>query len=170
MISLLKLFFEICRFQANPQDLPSSFILKYLAITSYALVAMLSALLSQDLAFALLSVFVDVAMLMGLGYGGLWVRNLSGRTTQTVTALAGTGTIIGLVGYPVLAWVQSTANNPSVMASIMLLALVGWNVAVIGHILRHSLSLPLWVGMGISMFYIYTSIRIMSVLYIVSSH
>jgi hypothetical protein len=74
------------------------------------------------------------------------------------------------VGYPVLAWVQSTVNNPSVMASIMLLALVGWNVAVIGHILRHALSLPLWVGMGISMFYIYTSIRIMSVLYIVSSH
>jgi len=170
VIKLFKLLFEICRFQANPQDLPSSYLLKFLAIASYALVSLISALLSQAPAFALLSVFVDTAMLLGLGYGGLWVRNLSGRTTQTITALAGTGALIGLVGMPVLAWIQHTANNPPVLATSMLLALIIWNVGVVGHILRHALSLPIWAGMGISMFYIYTSIRVMSVLYIASSH
>ena len=169
MITLLKLFIDICRFQANPQDLPSSYLLKYVAITSYAAVALASALLSQSLAYALLSVFIDVAMLLGLAYAGLWVRSLSGRTTQTITALSGSGTIIGIVGYPILAWIQVTANSPPVLASLLLLALVIWNVAVIGHILRHALSLPLWVGMGISVFYVYTSIRVMSALFIAGS-
>jgi hypothetical protein len=169
VITFFKQFFDICRFEANPQDLPSSYFVKYLALGSYAVVALASALLSQSLAYALISVFVDMAMLVGLAYAGLWVRNLSGRTTQTVTALAGTGTVIGIAGFPVMAWLQSTANDPPLLTSLLLLALVIWNVAVIGHILRHALSLPLWAGMGISVFYVYTSIRVMSALFIASS-
>lgn len=169
MIQLYKLLFEICRFQAKPQDLPSSYVFKYLTIASYAAVALGLAMLSQRMAFALLSVFVETAMLVGLGYAGLWVRNLTGRSTQTITALAGTGTIIGVVGFPILAWVQNSGNTLSILATAMLLLVNVWNVVVIGHILRHALSLQFWVSIGIAMFYVFTTIRVMSVLYIVGS-
>lgn len=169
MIAIFQYFFELCRFRANPQDLPSSVVLKYFSIATYMVVGLAVTLLSQPMGQALVSVIIDTMMLVGLAWAGLWVRNFTDRTTQTVTALAGTGTIIGLIGLPVMAWLHNSPEGQATLASLMLLLLVVWNVAVIGHILRHALSLPFWAGIGISVFYIYTSIRVMSALFIAGS-
>ena len=122
--------------------------------------------LSQSLVQAMVASLIDTAMLVGLALAGLWVRSFKDRTTQTITALAGTGAIIGLIGYPIMIYLHSLGTDEPTFAGLFLLLLIVWNVMVIGHILRHALSLPYWAGIGISVFYMYTSIRIMSALFI----
>ena len=111
MFKLITLFIDLCRFRANPQDLPSSHVLKYVTIMTYTGVGLVIALLNQSMTQAVISVIVDLAMLLGLAYAGLWVRDFKGRTTQTITALTGTGTIIGLVQLPLMVWLQSIETD-----------------------------------------------------------
>lgn len=169
MIKLITLFIDICRFRANPQDLPSSYILKYATILTYVGVGLAIALLNQPLAQALISVLVDLAMVLGLAYAGLWVRDFKGRTTQTITALTGTGTLIGLVQLPLMAWLYSLDENSISVASLLLLVLMVWVVLIIGHIMRHALSLPYWAGIGIAIGYVFIAMRVMSALFIAGS-
>lgn len=169
MLKLITLFIDLCRFRANPQDLPSSHILKYATILTYLTVGLAIAVLNQSLAQALVSVFVDLAMLLGLAHAGLWVRDFKGRTTQTITALTGTGTIIGLVQWPLMVWLYSLEADTVSMASFFLLILMVWIVLIIGHIMRHALSLPYWAGIGIAIGYVFIAMRVMSALFIAGS-
>jgi hypothetical protein len=166
MLALLKLYRDICLLRAAPQDLPFSHFLMLLCILCYALVGLGVSLLDQGLGLSLLSAGVDTALMIGLAYLGLWIRDRGARAVQTITALTGTGAFFGLLGWPLIASLQQVADNTPSSLSLLLLALIVWNITVIGHILRHALDIPLWVGTGVALLYIYTSIRVMSVLHI----
>jgi len=60
-------------------------------------------------------------------------------------------------------------TEPSLLSSILILALVIWNIAVMGHILKSSLDLPLWAGIGIAVLYVYTSLRVTGAIYVAHS-
>ena len=166
MTSLLMLFVDMCRLRGGPQDLPYSQFLMGLCIACYALVGLGVSLLDQSPGLALVSMAVDTILLLALAWLALWVRNNTSRMVQTVTALAGTGTLFGLIGWPIIAWLQSVGDETPSSLALMLLLLVVWNIAVIGNILRHALELPMWLGSGVALLYVYTSIRVMSVLHI----
>ena len=166
MVKLITLFLDICRFRANPQDLPSSHVLKYTTMLTYLGVGLATAALNESLAHALVTVFVDFALLLGLAYAGLWVRDLKGRTTQTITALTGTGTIVGIVQLPLMAWLYSLEADTVSIAPLLFLIFMVWVVLIIGHIMRHALSLPYWAGIGIAIGYVFVAMRVMSALFI----
>ena len=166
MNALLMLIFNLMRLKAAPQDLPCSRFLMLLCIGSYLLVGLGISLLDQDFGLALLSSCIDTALLVGLAYLALWIRGYQGRSIQTVTAFTATGTLFEIIGWPLVAYLQQTsADNPSNL-SILLLVLIVWNIVVIGHILRHAVAVPMWIGTGIALLYIYTSIRVMVALQI----
>lgn len=166
MLALLKLYRDLCLLRAAPQDLPFSRFLMLLSIVCYALVGLGVSLLDQDLGLSLVSAGVDAALMIGLAYLGLWIRDRIPRAVQTITALTGTGAFFGLLGWPLIASLQQVADDTPSSLSLLLLGLIVWNMVVIGHILRHALDIPLWVGTGVALMYIYTSIRVMSVLHI----
>ena len=140
--------------------------LMMLCIGCYLLVGLSISLLDQTFGLAFLSAAVDTVLLIGLAYLALWIRGYQGRTIQTVTAFAATGTLFEIIGLPLVAYLQSlNADNPSSL-SILLLVLIVWNIMVIGHILRHAVDVPIWIGTGIALLYIYTSIRVMIALQI----
>jgi hypothetical protein len=165
MFAIIRLYFDICRLRTSPAEVPASALLAVLTVTAYALLGLLIATLEQRLAYALLTTLIDVVMLLALAYLALWVRDLRPRAVQTITALAGTGTLFSLLGLPLMLWLQRAGDNPSALASVLLIVLIIWNIAVIGHILRHALALPTWAGMGIAVLYVYTSLRVMSALF-----
>lgn len=169
MRALLMVFVDLCRLRAAPQDLPYSRFLMLLCIGSYALVGLGVASLDQNTALALLSTAVDTSLLLALAWLGLWVRDYRTRTLQTITALTGTGTLFGLLGWPLIAWLQQIGENTPSSLALLLLALIIWNMAVIGNILRHALDLPLWLGTGVALLYVYTSLRVMSALHMAGS-
>jgi len=166
MNALLTLLFNIMRLRATPQDLPSSVFLMFLCIGSYFLVGLGISTLDQTFGLAFLSATIDTILLIGLAYLALWVRGYQGRSVQTVTAFAATGSMFELIGWPLVAYLQQVSTGGPSSLSILLLLLVIWNIMVIGHILRHALEVPMWVGTGIALLYIYTSIRVMVALQI----
>lgn len=166
MNALFTLIFNIMRLKAAPQDLPYSPLLMVLCIVCYFLLGLVISLLEQGFGLALLSAGVDTVLLIGLAHLALWIRGYKGRLVQTVTAFAATGTLFELLGWPVVAYLQqASGDNPSNL-SILLLVLIVWNITVIGHILRHAIDVPMWIGTGVALLYIYTSIRVMVALQI----
>ncbi|WP_455218080.1 hypothetical protein [Kaarinaea lacus] len=163
---LLKLFVDLCRFRAAPQDLPYSQFFMALCIACYTVVGFAISLSEQPFGQSIIIAAADTSLMVGLAYLGLWARDSLPRATQTVTALAGTGTLFELIGWPLVTYLQSLGEGETSLLSLLLLGIVIWNIVVIGHILRHALELPMWVASGIALLYIYTSIRVMSVLYV----
>lgn len=169
MSSLLRIFFDLCRFRSAPQDLPYSKFLMALCVACYFLVGFAIALAEQPLGQSIITASADAGLMVGLAYLGLWVRDFMPRVTQTITALAGTGTLFELIGWPLVTFLQTLEEGETSSLSLLLLGLVIWNIAVIGNILKHALEIPMWIGTGIALLYIYTSIRVMSVLYVAGS-
>lgn len=159
-------FLDLCRLRAGPQDLPYSPFLMLLGTAIYALVGLGVSLLDQRMGLAIISTTVDTLLLLALTWLGLWVRDYRPRTVQTITALTGTGVLFGLMGWPLIAWLQQIGEDTPSSLSLLLLALIIWNIAVIGNILRHALELPMWLGTGVALLYVYTSLRVMSVLHL----
>lgn len=166
MNALLDAFWKICIFRLNPQDLPTSTALLYLSALLYALLNAVVASLNLSLGPALMSAVVDVLLITGLTWLVLWVRDLGPRFSQTVTALMGTGAIIGLVAMPLVWWQTQVGLQGSLIPSFLMLCVLLWSLAVVGHILRHALNTPLFVGVLIAVLYMYVSINIIRVLFV----
>ena len=91
---------------------------------------------------ALIGGIVDVLLLCGLALSLLVVHRRSARAVQTLTALAGAGTVTTLVAIPFLSWRVSVmrAGDAAGLELAFIAMIVVWNLAVIAHILRHALS------------------------------
>ncbi|MCO6441017.1 MAG: hypothetical protein J5I81_08025 [Nitrococcus mobilis] len=105
------------------------------------------------------TLLVGLLFTLGFIYGILAFRGLQIRFVQTASAIFGTDAIITLISLPVLA---ATSTGPAQDAYI-LFAMAGlgiWNLLVMGHILRHALSLPLPGGILVALGYIFGSLFI----------
>jgi hypothetical protein len=161
---LLKIFLNICLFRAKPEQIPFSPFLMLLAIISYILADMWVSLVHQSVSKAILVVTVETAMLLGFTYAGLWIRDFPNRLVKTVTAVAGTSAIFTLGRYPWMTLLQSQPKGHISIASLFIMALMIWNVAVLGHILRSALNLPSWAGAGIAVLYFIFYIKVLTLL------
>jgi hypothetical protein len=97
---------------------------------------------------ALLAVIVDTVLLVGLTSSLLYFTNYWGRITQTLTALAGTSSLLGIFTFPVLLMfvqLESSGNNADFLL-LLLLGLTIWNFIVYAHILSQTLVVPISVG------------------------
>jgi len=169
MLTILNVFIEICRFRAGPQDIPHSRFLLVWTVIAYFLIGLATSPLEQFVPKTI-SAVADTFMLVGFALAGLWVRNLSNRGIQTITALAGTGVVFGIISLVVLlVFPDFRISEPSVFSSILILSLVIWNIAVIGHILKSSLDLPLWAGIGVAVLFVYTTLRVTGAIYVAHS-
>ncbi|HHH48648.1 MAG TPA: hypothetical protein ENK51_07165 [Gammaproteobacteria bacterium] len=166
MTTLLLLFIDLCRLRRGPQDVPASRFLMMLTAGGYFVIGLAVSLLEQPPGLAILSAAVDTLMLAALAWLSLWIIGKTARFTQTYTALAGIGILFGLMGWPLVAFLQGLPQGQGSSLSLLLLGLVIWNIVVIGHILRHALGLMMWAASGLALFYVYLSIRVMSALYI----
>ena len=159
---LLHRFIAICLFQARPQDLPFSGFLLAITLTCYGMVSFGLSLNQADVMTAGMMVIVDILLLSVMTYLILWTRLLAGRFRQTLTALAGGGTVLALVAWPLLLWQQQT-SSPA--ASLLLWVFFFWNLGVFGHIIRHALSTHFTIGILLALVYMFVSYKISSVLF-----
>ena len=73
----------------------------------------------------------------------LQVRKLPERMPQTLSALAGTGIILGALAFGLLLQADPEVNQP--LLGLTYLLLVGWSLAVDAHIYRHALDCGAWL-------------------------
>lgn len=131
------------RLRSGPQDLPAG-----AALAAALAVAWLAQGLLIDQALdepnsaprnllAIAVQFGAVAVLLKL-------RNHAARIPQTISALAGTGFIMGLLAFALLAQLDSTRPQPGL--ALAYLGLFIWSLAVDGNIYRHALSTKMSFG------------------------
>ncbi len=140
---LLKTFINLCLLRAKPQDLPAAPALTAATLVAYTLVGL--GLSLPDLGFgrAALWAILDILVIAALTHGALRMRHFPERLPQTLTALLGSGALIGLAAWPIIGTESSAVQ----------LALLLWNLAVFAHILRHALSVPIGLGIIVSFGY-----------------
>jgi len=163
---LLKLL-EICLLKSGPQDLPASSSFLGLAVTGYFLVDVLVSRLNTSLGTALAISLLDVVLMVAFTQLILRVVAKPERFTQTLSALAGTGQLLGLLALPLIHGlsVAQAAGEPAAGLAFAWLALLCWSLLVLGHILRHALAVNLLTGVGIGILYSLLSLVLMRVVF-----
>jgi hypothetical protein len=165
--ALINPFIQICLLRQGPQDLPTSGILLAIALTAHTVMSVVLSHISLNTLQALLSGLLDTVMLVVLTGSLLFVQRRITRVTQTVTALAGTGAIITFLALPLSGWLHGAdqAAGEGGFALLLLLILTGWSLAIAGHIFRHALSVPYFVGLVLAVVFYWISISVFRALF-----
>ena len=160
-------FIQICLLRQGPQDLPTSGILLAITLTAHTVMSILLSNVALSAVNALFSGVVDTLLLVVLTGALLYAKQRNARIIQTVTALAGTGAIITLIALPVSGWLHGAdqAAGEGGFALLLLLFLTGWSLAVAGHIFRHALSVPYFLGLVLAAVFYWISISVFRALF-----
>ncbi len=167
MMQLVRLFAAICLLRAAPQDLPASRALLGFTLGLYLLFAWLLAIPAYGEARALQVALLDTALLVVFIQSLLFLLSRSARILQTLTAMAGSGCLLGLLALPLVVWGQPSQAEEQVSGLLLYawLLLLVWNLLVAGHILRHALSTSLGIGTGVSLLYALFSMQLVAALF-----
>jgi hypothetical protein len=144
---LLRAWLDMCWLRATPQQVPASPWLLGLALAFYGLVGIVVALPGAGWSKALLLTVLDLAVLVGLTALVLRVTDKRPRFNQTLSALAGSGALLGLLVLPL---VLAVSDPVPAWAGLLWLLVLFWSLAVRGHILRHALEIPFGMGLLLS--------------------
>jgi hypothetical protein len=167
MLQLIRAWFEICLLRRAPQDLPASSDLLGLSLGCYGLVSVLVSSQSYTFSKALLLAAVDLGLLVLFAWSLLYLQKKTTRLNQTLSALAGTGSLMGVIALPLLLTIAPDAGAeavPAPLQSLWLLLLL-WNLFVMAHIIRHALSSSFAIGFGISLLYALLNMQVIVTLF-----
>ena len=131
-----------CLLRRAPQDDPPSYSALQWSVVAYVLMDLLQARASSDWTASLGMTLLDTLVMIVFVWVVLRLMKKPARFVQTLTALAGTGTVLGVLGLPVIlqaAQTQAEDGRAGMLVLGWLLMLV-WSIAVQAHIFRHALS------------------------------
>jgi hypothetical protein len=167
MLQLIRLWFDICLFRKAPQDLPASGFLSGLSLACYVLVSFLVAFSSYGIVSAVQLALLDVLMLVVFVSALLYLQSKTERVGQTLSAMAGSGSLLGLFALPLVLLVDPglPAEQLSPLLTISWLSLLIWNLFVMAHIMRHALSISFAVGLGAAVLYALVSMQMIATLF-----
>lgn len=159
MMPLMKVIQElirICLFRTGPDSLPANNLSMQLLLLAYFCV---SVLLNQiDMAFQI-SLWVgltDLIFLMTFLYVLLRLNHFLPRYQQGIMALAGAGSVLGLLAIP-LVWAFHQYAEQSDIANYILLALMLvmlWSLMVTAHILRSTIETSVFKAVMLTILYV----------------
>ncbi len=161
-IVLTKMFSYMCLLKRQPQDIPASRELLTLTVGIYLLLNLLLAALDKTVTNTLLAGLVDTAFLLVFVYLLLLLCRKANRWSQTVTALAGTGILFGVLLIPLVLTLPD--SNPMTSMEqifyLLLYVIIIWYVVVMAHIFRHAISSSFVVGVFVSITYMLIGVLI----------
>ena len=155
LITLSKVFFDVCLLRKGPQDLPKSSVLLAFSFFLYLLIDVLLSVQSRPVADALMVSLLDAFFLAGIVFLILRQHQHLDRLLQTMTTLFGTGVMLGIFILPL---VYGTVQNQygellqQIIISLLLLMVI-WNVAILAHIIRHAISTTIGISIMIAILY-----------------
>lgn len=139
-------------FRRAPQDDVFSRPALAASLGAYLGVDLLQALGTSPWRVAWAITLADTLVMVLFALAVMWLAGKPQRLVQTLTALAGTGALLGALGVP-LVWhaarVQQT-GGPSSAVVVGWLVLLVWTVAVQAHIFRHALSTRYGFGLMVA--------------------
>ena len=140
---MIATLFKLLRLRSGPQDLPPGYALAALLAVAWLAQGMVTDRILGDADTTSRSVLA-IAVQFGAIIALLKLRNHTARIPQTISALAGTGFIFGLLALLLLVQLDPARPQPGV--ALAYLGLFVWSLAVDGHIYRHALSIKMSMG------------------------
>ena len=159
---LLDPFIQICLLRKGPQDLPHSRRLLYLALGLYALSGVVLARAYLPMLQSVALGLSDTLLLTLMTGSLLYLQRQQARLVQTLAALAGTGFVIGVTALVPTWWsaLVHAGGGEADLPALLLLAVVVWSLVVMGHVLRHALSAPLFVGLLVAVVFYWLALAV----------
>jgi len=140
---LLQRFIQICLFRAGPADVPSSLGFLKIVCLIYFSVGVLVSRVDHNWPLSLAGSIADMLLLLLVCWALLAFRGFTSRFIQTATAMAGTGSIMGVIGLPIF-WLFRQVDTQGQITSLVLLLvllLIIWSLFVTAHIFRNALEI-----------------------------
>jgi len=155
LLALIRFFFELCLLRRAPQGLPASTALLGVTVVVNLLAGvMLAATVRLSPAMGLAQGSVDMAFMLALLFGALYLLDRLPRFRQSATALLGSGAVLEFIAVVPLGLLPPGEDGEAGGdASLLFLALIVWSILVTGHILRHTFELRLGQGVAIAVLY-----------------
>ena len=158
MAQLIRFWLGLCLLKAAPQDMPASRPVLVVSVACYALMSMLLATLSSGFHDGVRVALLELSLLALFTASLLYLFSRPARINQTLAALTGSGSLLGLPALLLVLWAGPGPAMP--LQSMGGLLLLLWNLLVNAHIMRHALSISLALGAGVSLMYILVSTQI----------
>jgi hypothetical protein len=158
MLPIFDAFLQIALRRRGPEDLPDSQFLLLIAGIAYLVTqAILVVPVYDTLSFVVSSLFLDVLLVCAVLWGLLNLAGHRRRFRQTLTAMFGTGALLGACMMPFNYWLDLVvaSGKPAVGPRVALLAIISWWVVVNGHIFARALSAPFAAGLAIAVGYFF---------------
>ena len=153
MVSLLRLFIDLCLFRRRAEDVPISETLLLATAALAVITSAINAVPTAEFIWGLLMSGGEVLLFALLISLLLRFRNLSERTTQTLTAMFGATTLLQLLALPFFGWHERLlpeGPDAVMMLTTPLLVAAGiaiWSLAVMASILRQAME----CGLGLAL-------------------
>jgi len=165
--ALLQPFLRIALLRGKPQDLPWSPLLMWLVLAVHLAMGTAAFALRLDGLSALAAGVASTALLVAMTASLLYANRKPARVIQAVTALAGADVVVGLAALPVSAALHADLGPEAAsgLPGLLFLVLLGWNLAVAGHVLRHALDAPLPLGIVIALVFYVLSVNVLHTLF-----
>lgn len=163
MYDIIKLLFDICLFKKGPQDIPYSVNLLRLLVIVNVIISFLIVNIRTDWFHALLQSVVGVVLAIGFSWIALFVVRKLARFYQTACALIGTDALIGFFALPGMATMMT--GQGGLLVFLVMLGLIGWHWAIIGHVMRNALGQSLSFSLGMALLYLLGSYQVMTLLF-----
>jgi len=140
---------EQCLLRRTPQADPLSRTALGGALLAYLSMDLLQARASSGWPVSLGMTALDTLVMVWFSWSVVRLTRHTARYLQTLTALAGTGALLGLVGLPLVQQAAQAQSGEGPTGTLVLgwLMLLVWGIAVQAHIYRHALSVRYGTGL-----------------------
>ena len=167
MKAIVRTCWQICLLRQGPQVFPRSWSLFAVMLLAYiATDAVLFLAQGPHVPVLLPELLLDAGLLLAFFALVLAVWQRFERFNQTLSALLGTGAVIMLVALPFSLLVTLLPSSAwTEVIGWALYVILGWNVLVTGHILRHALNTWLTLGVIIAGTYVVLYLVMFAVLF-----
>jgi hypothetical protein len=155
---------NMLRLKGGPQHLPSSWPLTIFLIMAYLGQNLVTGQQLDDenaAAKSLAAISLQIVLLTGLLY---W-RGFTTRFPQTLSALAGVGIFFNIITWTLLSLSDSATDQP--LLAMIWFAVFIWSLFVDAHIYRNALSIPLPMGMLITVLALAASYALIELVFLV---
>lgn len=136
-------YIDLCRLKASPADMPTSDKLLKMTLLAYFIIGIAISRIDSAWSASVLTSFTDTLFMIIVIKLVLYVKGLQTRYQQTLIALAGSGIILNLIGFPLMIWLNQTdkLEQGTSLAMLFIIALMFWSLMVIAHIFRQALDI-----------------------------
>ncbi len=158
MLGPIGVFWDIVLLRRGPRDLPAAWpLLAAAAMASFAIeFGMIASRVGAGSALGRAA--LDLALTTAVFSTLLGLRGQGHRLLQTLTALFGVDALLSLP-LAVLA-LYSSGDAQQLLPALLFLAVLAWNLLVIGHIVRVALEVPLLNGVAVAISFTILSLLI----------